>query len=58
MKKGKKIIAYEPDGVHIFDNAKEAAAHYGLPLPTLYALINSGEESSAGVSFDYQLTNQ
>ncbi len=50
----RKVIAYESDGIKTFGSAKEAAAHYGINIHTLYALINSGKEADGGVSFDYQ----
>lgn len=50
----RKVIAYEGDGIKTFGSAKEAAAHYGINIHTLYALINSGKEADGGVSFDYQ----
>lgn len=50
----RKVIAYEPDGIKTFENVKEAAAHYGLHIQSIYALINNGNETDGGVSFDYQ----
>ena len=50
----RKVIAYEPDGIKTFENVKEAAAHYGLRIQSIYALINNGNETDGGVSFDYQ----
>lgn len=54
LKAPRKVVAYESDGIKTFASAKEAAAHYGINIHTLYALINNGKETAGGVSFDYQ----
>lgn len=48
----RKVIAYEPGGVKIFDTVKEAATHYNLHPVTVYNRINDGKETN-DVSFDY-----
>lgn len=48
----RKIIAYEPGGVKIFDTVKEAAKHYDLHPVTVYNRIYDGKETN-DVSFDY-----
>jgi hypothetical protein len=48
----RKVIAYEPGGVKIFDTVKEAATHYDLHPVTVYNRIKDGKETN-DVSFDY-----
>ena len=48
----RKVIAYEPGGIKIFDNVKEAATHYGTIPVTIYNRIKDGKEYNE-VSFDY-----
>lgn len=38
----------------MFDNVKDAAAHYVLPIHVVYTLIKNGKEIPGGVTFDYQ----
>lgn len=49
----REVIAYEADGIRRYGSAREASAHYGLNVQTVYALIRSGKECGDGVSFDW-----
>lgn len=48
----KQVIAYEPDGVRIFESVSAAARHYDLTPQYISHLIHNGETTAAGVSFD------
>ena len=49
----KQVIAYEADGVRIFESVSAAARHYGLANSQIYILLHSGGTTADGVSFDY-----
>ena len=49
----REVIAFLPDGVMLFANAKEAAAHFGLRLQRVYDLIASAESTYSEISFNY-----
>ena len=49
----REVIAFEPDGVKFFVNAKAAAEHYGLKLQRIYDLIASAESTYSEISFNY-----
>lgn len=48
----KQVIAYEPDGVRIFESVSAAARHYDLSPQYISHLIHNGETTADGVSFD------
>lgn len=48
-----RVIAYEHDGVRIFESAAEAANHYGIDRLTVYRAIDKGYETKRGVCFDF-----
>lgn len=54
MRPPKKVVAYSEEGIRVFDNVKDAAAHYVLPIHVVYTLIKNGKEIPGGVTFDYQ----
>jgi hypothetical protein len=47
------VLAYTPDGIKEFKNAKEAALHYGLKLQRVYDLIATAETTYSEIGFDY-----
>ena len=47
------VIAFTPDGIKEFKNAKEAAQHYGLKLQRVYDLIASAETTYSEIGFNY-----
>ena len=47
------VIAFEPDGIREFENAKEAAAYYGLSVQRVYDLIASAETTYSDIGFNY-----
>jgi hypothetical protein len=47
------VIAFEPDGVKEFANAKEAAVYYGLKLQRVFDLIASAETTHSDIGFNY-----
>ena len=49
------VIAFEPDGVKEFKNAKEAADHYGLKVQRVYDLIASAETTYSDIGFNYMI---
>lgn len=50
--KNKRVIAYLPDGIRIFDSQKDAAAHYVISQAQMSHLIHTGAVTRDGVSFD------
>lgn len=50
---GGKVIAYEPDGVRIFDNVARAGEYYKIVSSRIYDLIQMGGETMGGISFDW-----
>lgn len=47
------VIAFEPDGIKEFKNAKEAAVYYGLKLQRVYDLIATAETTYSDIGFNY-----
>lgn len=47
------VIAFEPDGIKEFKNAKEAAVYYGLKLSRVYNLIATAETTYSDIGFNY-----
>lgn len=47
------VLAYTPDGIKEFKNAKEAALYYGLKLQRVYDLIATAETTYSEIGFDY-----
>ena len=49
------VIAFTPDGIKEFKNAKAAADHYGLRLQRVYDLIASAETTYSDIGFNYMI---
>ena len=49
------VIAFEPDGIKEFKNAKEAAVHYGLKVQRVYDLIATAETTYSDIGFNYMI---
>ena len=49
------MIAFTPDGIKEFKNAKAAADHYGLRLQRVYDLIASAETTYSDIGFNYMI---
>lgn len=49
------VIAFEPDGIKEFKNAKSAADHYGLKVQRVYDLIASAGTTYSDIGFNYMI---
>ena len=47
------VLAFTPDGIKEFKNAKEAAVYYGLKLQRVYDLIATAETTYSDIGFNY-----